>query len=629
MSLRSWSSTAASNVSVEGVDIGEGCSAANLNNMGRLIMADVASWRSLLEGAITSGGTANSQTLTSGMSIASYAVPLMLAFKAGVGLTNTTAATMAVDGLSAINIVRSDSSALVAGDIVAGGVYLLVYEATAQVFILINPVVSSSINALAALTPTTDNIIQSVAGAWASRTPTQVTATLIAMVGDSGSGGTKGLVAAPSAGDSGKYWKGDGTWGTPSGSGAPSDADYLVKTANGSLSAERVVTDSTSITWDWSTGGLVSAAVDWTGVKTLTNTTYNADGSGNSITNIENADIKALAAIDATKIGGGLVSNAEYGYLDGVTSAIQTQLDAKANLASPTFTGVPLSTTAAVDTNTTQIATTAYVIAQAASATPIIDGSAAAGSSTRYARGDHIHPTDTTRAPLASPTFTGTPAAPTAAGGTSTTQLATTAFVQGLLASPTFTGTPAAPTAALGTSTTQLATTAFANNQLFKAITSTAAGANNTTVQQWFIANGAVTVAASTSYFFEGILFIDTGAGVSARNMSLLFGGTATLTAIHYVAIVPNNSGVFDTTRSANITSIDVATAIQVITNGAAVAGEYVYVRGIVRINGAGTFTPQFQYSANPGAAPVVQIDTYFRLVPFGTNATVTQGTWA
>lgn len=36
----------------------------------------------------------------------------------------------------------------------------------------------------------------------------------------------------------------------------------------------------------------------------------------------------------------------------------------KANLASPTFTGTPAAPTAAVDTNTTQVATTAYVVAQ-------------------------------------------------------------------------------------------------------------------------------------------------------------------------------------------------------------------------------------------------------------------------
>jgi hypothetical protein len=38
----------------------------------------------------------------------------------------------------------------------------------------------------------------------------------------------------------------------------------------------------------------------------------------------------------------GTVDSTEIGYLDGVTSAIQTQLNAKANLASPTFTGTPL-----------------------------------------------------------------------------------------------------------------------------------------------------------------------------------------------------------------------------------------------------------------------------------------------
>jgi hypothetical protein len=45
---------------------------------------------------------------------------------------------------------------------------------------------------------------------------------------------------------------------------------------------------------------------------------------------IVNADINASAAIDATKIHNGSVSNAEFAYVNGVTSAIQTQIDAKA-----------------------------------------------------------------------------------------------------------------------------------------------------------------------------------------------------------------------------------------------------------------------------------------------------------
>jgi hypothetical protein len=44
-----------------------------------------------------------------------------------------------------------------------------------------------------------------------------------------------------------------------------------------------------------------------------------------------------------------------------------------------------------VDTNTTQVATTAYVVGQAGSATPQANGVAAVGTSLRYARQDHVH----------------------------------------------------------------------------------------------------------------------------------------------------------------------------------------------------------------------------------------------
>jgi hypothetical protein len=43
-------------------------------------------------------------------------------------------------------------------------------------------------------------------------------------VGDSGAGGTKGLVPAPTTGDATKYLKGDGTWASPAGAGS---ADFL------------------------------------------------------------------------------------------------------------------------------------------------------------------------------------------------------------------------------------------------------------------------------------------------------------------------------------------------------------------------------------------------------------------
>ena len=60
---------------------------------------------------------------------------------------------------------------------------------------------------------------------------------------------------------------------------------------------------------------------------------------------------------------------------------------------SPALTGTPTAPTAAVDTNTTQLATTAMVIGQAAAATPLGNlPTAAVGTSTRFARADHVHP---------------------------------------------------------------------------------------------------------------------------------------------------------------------------------------------------------------------------------------------
>jgi|TARA_B100000085_G_scaffold134736_1_gene122600 hypothetical protein len=60
---------------------------------------------------------------------------------------------------------------------------------------------------------------------------------------------------------------------------------------------------------------------------------------------IVNADINASAAIDATKIHDGTISNTEFGHLNGVTSNIQTQLDAReASNASLTAIGA-LATT--------------------------------------------------------------------------------------------------------------------------------------------------------------------------------------------------------------------------------------------------------------------------------------------
>jgi hypothetical protein len=110
-----------------------------------------------------------------------------------------------------------------------------------------------------------------------------------------------------------------------------------------------------------------------TDITTKPTTTINFSEAGTSYADIRVDDITA-DAITATSATIGDVSNTELQYLNGVTSAVQTQLDAKlatstasstyAPLADPALTGTPTAPTASVNTNTTQIATTAFVIGQ-------------------------------------------------------------------------------------------------------------------------------------------------------------------------------------------------------------------------------------------------------------------------
>lgn len=152
---------------------------------------------------------------------------------------------------------------------------------------------------------------------------------------------------------------------------------------------------------------------------------------------------------------------------------VDAALGSMAPLASPTLTGTPAAPTATPGTNTTQIATTAFVAAAVAALLNSAPGALDTLDELAAALGDDANFATTVtnalalKAPLASPALSGTPTAPTAAPGTNTTQIATTAFVAAIaallapLASPALTGVPTAPTAAGGTNTTQIATTAF------------------------------------------------------------------------------------------------------------------------------------------------------------------------
>lgn len=401
-----------------------------------------------------------------------------------------------------------------------------------------------------------------------------------------------------------------------------------------------------------SNGTTISAAVAGTDYVTPSGNITGSAGSftgslAGEVTGTQSATVVGNAAVIGKVLTGYTSGSGTVAATDNILQAIQ-KLNGnnalKAPLASPSLTGTPLAPTATAGTNTTQIATTAFVTAavsggtttnftgnlagdvtgtQSATVVGKINGTSLAGlgtgilknttgtgvpsiavaadfpvlnqNTTGTAAGLSVNIAESqvtnlttdlaAKAPLASPTLTGIPAAPTATAGTNTTQIATTAFVnaavstgtstsfsgnlagevtgtqsatvvgnaavigkvltgytsgsgtvaatdnilqaiqklngndalKATLASPTLTGVPAAPTATAGTNTTQIATTAFVTSAVSSGTAANFTGslAGDVTGTQGATVVGKIN-GTSLAGLGTGILKNTTGTGVPA-----------------------------------------------------------------------------------------------------------------
>ena len=103
---------------------------------------------------------------------------------------------------------------------------------------------------------------------WALQSGSQITADLDVFVGDDGGSpgtGVKGLVPAPNQGDASKFLKGDGTWGSPAGSGTVTSVDIAAPAA-GITASGGPITSSGSIT--------LALANDLSAIEGLSGTGY-------------------------------------------------------------------------------------------------------------------------------------------------------------------------------------------------------------------------------------------------------------------------------------------------------------------------------------------------------------------
>ena len=110
----------------------ENMNPSDVNNAARALEGMIARLYADTNGSIVSTGSSNAYVLAAARTIASYAQGQIFMFEANHA--NTGAATLNVDSVGAKAIVKNNDVALTAGDIEAGQIVLVAYEATADNF---------------------------------------------------------------------------------------------------------------------------------------------------------------------------------------------------------------------------------------------------------------------------------------------------------------------------------------------------------------------------------------------------------------------------------------------------------------------------------------------------------------
>jgi hypothetical protein len=136
-----------------------------------------------------------------------------------------------------------------------------------------------------------------------------------------------------------------------------------------------------------------------------------------------------------------------------------------------------------------------------------------------------------------------------------------------------------------------------------------------------------ITLAANTSYQFEAFFTVNT-TGATSNALGFNISGTASIPVMQYRANTTN--GTSATTPNTS-TSVYVQTAANTnITAAVAAATQRVcFITGTFDVETGGTFIPNIQYSAAPGAAPVVQSGAFIKIKPLNQITDNFVGAWA
>jgi hypothetical protein len=137
-------------------------------------------------------------------------------------------------------------------------------------------------------------------------------------------------------------------------------------------------------------------------------------------------------------------------------------------------------------------------------------------------------------------------------------------------------------------------------------------------VQSAFQATGdVITVEADTSYFFEGLYYIDL---VNAQNLTcataFALGGGASLTSIAY-RVYSSRGGINGSSTPMGYFTITESSSIVTLSRTDDI---FIYFKGLLRVNAAGTITPQINMSDAPTTSAKMVADSFIRFFPIGSK---------
>ncbi len=140
--IKDYSVTADDNNSASPNGMPENMAPSGVNNSWRESFARVKRWYEDINATKSTTGSSNAYVLTAARTVTAYAQGDAYMFRANHA--NTGAATLNIDSVGAVEIVNNTQSALAAGQIQSGGIYLVAYDATNSKFQLVGASATSA-----------------------------------------------------------------------------------------------------------------------------------------------------------------------------------------------------------------------------------------------------------------------------------------------------------------------------------------------------------------------------------------------------------------------------------------------------------------------------------------------------